>query len=165
MVEVKRIRHASFATDKIEQQIEYYQSIVGLGLVEKRADRALFASESGELTLVLEKAAASGCKAMAFEISPNAELGDVAKQLKDLGIHSDIRSDDLPGVSKTLVFADADGRQIELFSQWQFTPPGEQVRGIVVNKLGHMALSAPDPDRTAKFYSDVLGFRDSDRIE
>lgn len=165
MIEVKRIRHASFATDNLAQQVEYYQSIVGLGIVEKRADRALFASESGELTLVLDKGTTSSCKAMAFEISPNAELGDVAKQLKDLGINSEIRSDDLPGISKMLVFADADGRRIELFSQWQFTPPGEQVRGIVVNKLGHMALYAPDPDRTAKFYSDVLGFRDSDRIE
>src|SRR5256885_987826 len=75
------------------------------------------------------------------------------------------QTDDLPGIPQTLAFTDIDGRQIELFSRWQFAPPGEQVRGIVVSKLGHMALYAPDPDRTAKFYSDVLGFRDSDRIE
>jgi catechol 2,3-dioxygenase-like lactoylglutathione lyase family enzyme len=165
MIEVKRIRHVSFATDNIEQQVEYYQGIIGLGIVERQAGRALFANESGELTLVLEQGATSGCKAMAFEISPTVELGDIGKQLKDHGIKSDIRSDPVPGISQTLVFADADGRQIELFSQWKFTPPAEQVRGIVVNKLGHMALYAPDPDRTAKFYSDVLGFRDSDRIE
>jgi catechol-2,3-dioxygenase len=102
---------------------------------------------------------------MAFEIGPAAELGEVGKQLTSLGIKSDICSDPLPGISKTLIFADVDGRQIELFAQWQFTPPAEQVRGIVVNKLGHMALYAPDPKRTAKFYQDVLGFRDSDRIE
>jgi catechol-2,3-dioxygenase len=165
MIEVKRIRHATFATDNIEQQVEYYQSIIGLGIVERQPGRVLFASESGELTLVLEKAAAASCKAMAFEIGPNVELGDVGKQLTGLGIKSDIRSDHLPGISQALVFSDVDGRQIELFAQWQFAPPAEQVRGIVVNKLGHMALYAPDPDRTAKFYSDVLGFRDSDRIE
>ena len=165
MIEVKRIRHATFATPDIEQQIEYYQSTIGLGVVEKQAGRALFASDSGELTLVLEKDAASYCKAMAFEISPKAELGEVSKQLKGLGIKSDIRSDTLPGTSQTLAFTDVDGRQIELFTQWQFTAPSEQVRGIAVNKLGHMALYAPDPDLTAKFYQDVLGFRDSDRIE
>lgn len=165
MIDVKRIRHASFATENIAQQTEYYQGIIGLGLVERLAGRVLFASESGELTLVLEQGTETSCKAMAFEISPNIELADVGKQLKDLGIKSDIRSDHLPGISKTLVFSDIDGRQIELLSQWQFTPPSEQVRGIVVNRLGHMALYAPDPDRTAKFYSDVLGFRDSDRIE
>ena len=165
MIEVKRIRHAGFTTDDIGRQVEYYQSVIGLGLVERQASRALFANESGELTLVIEKDAASVCKTMAFEISPKVELGDISKQLKSLGIASDIRSDHLPGIPKTLAFADVDGRQIELFAEWQFAPPGEQVRGIVVNKLGHMALYAPDPDRTAKFYSEVLGFRDSDRIE
>jgi catechol-2,3-dioxygenase len=165
MIEVKRIRHATFATANIEQQIEYYQSIIGLGVVERQADRILFASEAGEITLVLEKDTVSPCKAMAFEISPKTELGDVSKRLNSLGIKSDIRSDSLPGISRTLAFADLDGRQIELFAQWQFAPPSEQVRGIVVNRLGHMALYAPNPDLTAKFYQDVLGFRDSDRIE
>jgi catechol 2,3-dioxygenase-like lactoylglutathione lyase family enzyme len=165
MIEVKRIRHAGFATDNIGQQVEYYQSIIGLGIVERQASRVLFANESGELTLVIEKDVASSCKTMAFEISPKIELADIGKQLKSFGIPSDIRSDHLPGIPQTLAFADIDGRQIELFAEWQFAPPGEQVRGIAVNKLGHMALYAPDPDRTARFYSDVLGFRDSDRIE
>src|SRR5437763_12341122 len=127
MIEVKRIRHAGFTTDNIEQQIEYYQSIIGLGIVEMQAARVLFANESGELTLVIEKAAAPVCKTMAFEISPKVELADVGKQLRSLGIISDIRSDDLPGIPQTLAFTDIDGRQIELFSRWQFAPPGEQV--------------------------------------
>lgn len=165
MIDVKRIRHATFSTTDIERQTEYYQSVIGLGLLEKQADRVLFSSEAGELTLVLEKDAACRSKAMAFEISPAADLADLGKKLQSLGIKSDLRSDYLPGISRALVFIDPDGRQIELFAEWQFMPPKEQVRGIVVSKLGHMALNAPDPHRTAKFYSDVLGFRDSDRIE
>jgi len=165
MIAAKRLRHVTFATANIEAQVEYYQGIIGLGIVERQADRVLFASETGELTLVLEKATASGCTGMAFEIGPGAELGEVGRQLRAAGIHSDIRSDPLPGIARTLAFTDIDGRRIELFSQWQFTVPGEQVRGIVVSKLGHMALYAPDPHQTAKFYQDVLGFRDSDRIE
>jgi catechol-2,3-dioxygenase len=112
MIKVKRIRHATFATDNIEQQVEYYQSTIGLGIVEKQAGRVLFASESGELTLVLEKDAAASCKAMAFEISPAAELGDVSKQLTSLGIKSDIRSDHLPGMSRTLVTRTRDQPQL-----------------------------------------------------
>jgi len=165
MIAAKRLRHVTFATDNIEQQVDYYQSIIGLGIVERQADRALFASEAGELTLVLEKGAASSCTGMAFEIAPGFELGDVAKQLKAIGITSEIRSDHVPGIARTLAFSDIDGRRIELFAQGQFTMPGEQVRGIVVNRLGHMALYSPDPHQAAKFYQDVLGFRDSDRIE
>ncbi|HEY4986444.1 MAG TPA: VOC family protein [Bradyrhizobium sp.] len=165
MIEVKRIRHATFATDNIEAQIEYYQSIIGLGVVDRQDGCAWLASESGELSLVLRKDAVSRCKAMAFEISPKAELRDVCKHLQGFGVASDLRSDALPGISRTLAFSDVDGRQIELFAQWTFTPPGAQVRGIAVNKLGHMAHHAPDPELTAKFFADVLGFRVSDRIE
>lgn len=165
MIAAKRLRHATFATANVERQIEYYQSIIGLGVVERQGDRAVFASEAGELTLVLEKGTVPGCAGMAFEISPGTELGEVGKQLEAAGIKAELRSDSLPGIPRTLAFTDIDGRRIELFSQWQFTVPGEQVRGIIVNKLGHMALYAPDPHRTAKFYQDVLGCRDSDRIE
>ena len=165
MIAAKRLRHATFVTDNIEQQVEYYQGIIGLGIVERQADRVWFASEAGELTLVLQKGSASGYTGMAFEIGPGAELGEVGRQLQAAGINSEIRSDHLPGIARTLVFTDIDGRRIELFSQWQFTVPDEQVRGIAVSKLGHMALYAPDPHQTANFYQDVLGFRDSDRIE
>jgi catechol 2,3-dioxygenase-like lactoylglutathione lyase family enzyme len=165
MIKAKRIRHATFATPDIEAQLEYYQSIIGLGVVARQDGRAFLASESEELTLVLEQDAVAGCKAMAFEVSPNAELRDLGKRLQGIGIKSEIRSDSLPGISQVLAFADVDGQQIELFAQWKFTAPSEQVRGIAVTKLGHMALCAPDPNLTAKFFEDVLGCRVSDRIE
>jgi catechol-2,3-dioxygenase len=165
MIEVKRIRHATFATPDVEAQIEYFQSIIGLGVAARQDGRVCLASESEELTLVLEKAATAGCRSMAFEVSPKVELRDLGKQLRGIGISADIRSDGLPGIPEMLVFDDVDGRQIELFAQWKFVAPSEQVRGIAVSKLGHMAFHAPDPDRTAKFFGEVLGCRVSDRIE
>ena len=87
------------------------------------------------------------------------------RSLNDLGIRSDIRSDSLPGVQRTLTFDDPDGHRIELFSEWQFCKSIEPIRGLAVSKLGHVALRAPDPQRTAQFFQDVLGFRVSDRIE
>src|SRR5664280_2735860 len=80
MIEAKRIRHATFATPDIEAQLEYYQSIIGLGVVARQDGRAYLASESEELTLVLEQDTVAGCKAMAFEVSPYAELHDLGKQ-------------------------------------------------------------------------------------
>ncbi|MDB5580200.1 MAG: hypothetical protein JWR80_5376, partial [Bradyrhizobium sp.] len=37
MIAAKRLRHVTFATANIEQQVEYYQSIIGLGIVERQA--------------------------------------------------------------------------------------------------------------------------------
>ena len=52
-----------------------------------------------------------------------------------------------------------------MFSRWDFCKPVEPIRGLAVAKLGHVALYTPDPERAAKFFDDVLGFRVSDRIE
>jgi catechol-2,3-dioxygenase len=97
MIAVKRIRHATFATADIEAQLEYYQSIIGLGVVARQDGRAYLASESEELTLVLEQDAVAGCKAMAFEVGPRAELRDLGKQLQGIGVKSDIRRTVCPG--------------------------------------------------------------------
>jgi len=165
MIDVKRIRHAAFATDRMDEQVDYYQSIIGLGVVAREAGRVFFATESQQLTLILESEAAPRCKAIAFEVAPSVDLSDLKNDLGRSGIKSEIRSGYLPGIEKSLVFDDVDGRRIELLSTCEFCPAVEPIRGLAVGKLGHIALFAPDPEVTARFYAEVLGFRVSDRIE
>jgi catechol 2,3-dioxygenase-like lactoylglutathione lyase family enzyme len=165
MIKVKRLRHVSFASPNIEAQLDYYQSIVGLAVIGRDDRRIILGTDSDELTLVLEHGAASRLTAIAYEVAPGLDLSDLQKSLASLDIKSEIRSDTAPGIPKTLVFNDPDGLQIELFSRWDFCKPVESVRGLAVAKLGHVALYTPDPERAAKFFGDVLGFRVSDRIE
>jgi catechol 2,3-dioxygenase-like lactoylglutathione lyase family enzyme len=165
MIKVKRLRHVSFASPNIEAQLDYYQSIVGLAVIGRDDRRIILGTDSDELTLVLEHGAASRLTAIAYEVAPGLDLSDLQKSLASLDIKSEIRSDTAPGIPKTLVFNDPDGLQIELFSRWDFCKPVESVRGLAVAKLGHVALYTPDPERAAKFFESVLGFRVSDRIE
>ena len=165
MIKVKRLRHVSFASPNIEAQLDYYQSIIGLAVIGRNDRRIILGTDSDELTLVLEHGAASRLTAIAYEVAPGLDLSDLQKSLASLDIKSEIRSDTAPGIPKTLVFNDPDGLQIELFSRWDFCKPVEPVRGLAVAKLGHVALYTPDPERAAKFFGDVLGFRVSDRIE
>jgi catechol 2,3-dioxygenase-like lactoylglutathione lyase family enzyme len=165
MIKVKRLRHVSFASPNIEAQLDYYQSIIGLAVIGRDDRRIILGTDSDELTLVLEHGAASRLTAIAYEVAPGLDLSDLQKSLASLDIKSEVRSDTAPGIPKTLVFNDPDGLQIELFSRWDFCKPVESVRGLAVAKLGHVALYTPDPERAAKFFGDVLGFRVSDRIE
>jgi len=165
MIKVKRLRHVSFASPNIEAQLDYYQSIIGLAVIGRDDRRIILGTDSDELTLVLEHGAASRLTAIAYEVAPGLDLSDLQKSLASLDIKSEVRSDTAPGIPKTLVFNDPDGLQIELFSRWDFCKPVEPVRGLAVAKLGHVALSTPDPERAAKFFESVLGFRVSDRIE
>ena len=116
-------------------------------------------------TLALERGTASQLTSIAYEVAPNLDPADLQKSLADHGIKSEIRSDTAPGIAKALVFDDPDGHRIELFSRWEFCKAVEPIRGLAVAKLGHVALHTPDPERTAAFFGDVLGFRVSDRIE
>ena len=165
MIKVKRLRHVSFASPNVEAQLDYYQSIIGLAVIERDGRRIILGTESDELTLVLEHGAASRLTAIAYEVAPGLDLSDLQKSLASLNIKSEVRSDTAPGIPKTLVFNDPDGLQIELFSRWDFCKPVEPIRGLAVAKLGHVALYTPDPERAAKFFGDLLGFRVSDRIE
>jgi catechol 2,3-dioxygenase-like lactoylglutathione lyase family enzyme len=133
--------------------------------VHRDSQRVCLGNDSDQLTMVLERAADNHLGTIAFELAPNSELGELQRSLSNLGIRSEVRSDSLPGVPKTLTFNDPDGHRIELFSEWQFCKPIEPIRGLAVNKLGHVALRAPDPQASAQFFRDVLGFRVSDRIE
>jgi catechol 2,3-dioxygenase-like lactoylglutathione lyase family enzyme len=165
MIKVKRLRHVTFASPDVEAQLDYYRSIIGLAVIGRDDRRVILGTDSDELTLVLEHGAASRLTAIAYEVAPGLDLTDLQKALASLHIKSEVRSDTAPGIPKTLVFNDPDGLQIELFSRWDFCKPVEPVRGLAVAKLGHVALSTPDPERAAKFFGDILGFRVSDRIE
>jgi catechol 2,3-dioxygenase-like lactoylglutathione lyase family enzyme len=165
MIKVKRLRHVTFASPNVEAQLDYYRSIIGLAVIGRDDRRIILGTDSDELTLVLEHGAASRLTAIAYEVAPGLDLSDLQTSLASLDIKSEVRSDTAPGIPKTLVFDDPDGLQIELFSRWDFCKPVEPVRGLAVAKLGHVALYTPDPERAAKFFESVLGFRVSDRIE
>ena len=165
MIKARRIRHASFSTPDLARQADYYQSIVGLGVIARESGRLFMATESDELAIVLEAGAEPKCKRIAFEVAPDADLAAIRTGLSASGIASDIRSDGIPGVSRSLVFTDPEGTEIELISGWNASPATESPGGIAANRLGHIAMYTADPLMTSKFYSEVLGFRVSDWIE
>ena len=165
MIKARRIRHASFSTPDLARQADYYQSIVGLGVIARESGRLFMATESDELAIVLEAGAEPKCKRIAFEVAPDADLAAMRTDLSASGIASDIRSDGIPGVSRSLVFTDPEGTEIELISGWNASPATESPGGIAANRLGHVAMYTADPLMTSKFYSEVLGFRVSDWIE
>ena len=76
MIKVKRLRHATFTTADIEAKLDYYQSIIGLGIIARDGGRILLGTESDELTLVLERGTASLLTSIAYEVAPGLEPGD-----------------------------------------------------------------------------------------
>jgi catechol 2,3-dioxygenase-like lactoylglutathione lyase family enzyme len=165
MIKAKRIGHATFVTPDLDRQADYFQQVIGLGVVSRDSNRVLLASPMGQLAVVLEKGGASSCSRIAFEVSPDIGFDDMAKSLSAHGLKSEVRSDDLPGTPKVLTFTDPKGTTIELFSEWSFQNAGSPAVGSAMpNKLGHLAFVCTDPQAMQAFYEKVLGFRMSDWI-
>ena len=86
MIKVKRLRHVSFASPNVEAQLDYYQSVIGLGVIQRSDGRVLLGTESDELTLVLERGAAPHLTSIAYEVAPNLDPADLQKSLASLDI-------------------------------------------------------------------------------
>jgi catechol 2,3-dioxygenase-like lactoylglutathione lyase family enzyme len=165
MITPRRVGHATFETPDLDKALAYYTEVNGLVLSSRDKDRAYLASKTGLLTLALEKGRDEGLRRISFEVSPTADVADMAKKLAADGIKSELRSDPVPGIGKVLAFNDPKGTTIELFQDWKYLGAHHQCFGAGPLKLGHIAYVVEDPQAMADFYCRVLGFRVSDWIE
>jgi catechol 2,3-dioxygenase-like lactoylglutathione lyase family enzyme len=162
MIKLRRIGHATFETPDLDKQIEHFTQVTGLVVAAREKDRALLATKLGQLVVQLRKGDEPRCAKLAFQVAPESDFKELARALSDDGIKSELRSDDLPGTSKLLAFEDNKGTAIEVFTEWDYLTPNQQVVGIGPIKLGHCAFVVPDVQQTCDFYERVLGFKVSD---
>ncbi|MDD1534768.1 glyoxalase [Bradyrhizobium sp. WBOS4] len=159
-----RLRHATFSSPDTERLLDYYRGVIGLGLIGRDRDRVFLASDSEQLSLVIEPGEAA-LTSIAFEISPDVEMAALEAALKRADLRPELRSDPLPGISRLLSFIDPEGTRFELIQGWTPTPAQERIGALAVTKLGHVALRTPDPLATSNFCADVMGLRVSDWVE
>jgi catechol 2,3-dioxygenase-like lactoylglutathione lyase family enzyme len=163
MIQARRIGHAVFETN-LDRLSDHYTDVVGLVVAARDRDRVFLASGLGHLAVELRKGSDVGCCKLSFEVAPETDLGDAARELSTHGIRSERSNDPAPGVSNVLTFADPKGTQIEIFTGWSALGNGQPPKGIPVTKLGHVAYFTNDLQKTIDFYANVLGFRISDWI-
>lgn len=162
MIQVRRIGYTVLETPDVERQIDYYTEILGLRLVGRDNGRAFLATKQGQQAIVLEPGGTPRCTRLGFQVAPDADLKDVAKQLREDGIASELRNSSTPGTGNLLAFADPKGTTLEIFSEETMLPVDQALYGIGPLKLGHVAFHVTDIDTIVTFYERVLGFRVSD---
>ena len=164
MIKLRRIGHATFETTALDRQIEYYCDVFGLSLYAHERGRALLTTRVGQLAIDLIEGERESCSMLSFEVSPDANFGEMQRALAEQGIESWTRTDAVPGIPRALLFKDPNGLVIELFAEWKFLQSSRPPSGIAPLKLGHVAFAMQDPAAMANFYENILGFRTSDWI-
>src|SRR5256886_362256 len=162
MIRVRKIAHASYEVPDVEQQTDYYTSVLGMTLVGKEKDTTFLANTIDHHSVVLRKGSQANCMRIAFQIGEGDDLAAFEKQVQAHGIKTQRKNDPEPSVSELVAFEDPKGTVLEVFQRAAFSHQKFQAKGIVPHKLGHVAFHVTDVHKTTKFYCDVLGFRESD---
>src|SRR4029453_1128384 len=130
MIRPRRIGHTTFETKDMDRQIAYWTEGAGLVLAEREKNRAFLAPKTRLLGGQLEKADRAHCPRLSFEVAPDSDFGDLAKNLSADGITSELRNDSIPGMGQVLTFKDNKGTAIDLFKQWSYLGSHHQVDDI-----------------------------------
>ena len=165
MIKAKRLRYARFSTPDLGRQVDYYQQVIGLSVIAQDPNRAFLATEAGQVALVLERGSTAALSALALDLAPGADLGDVVRRLGELGVRAELSSDIAPDGGQVARLTDLEGRSLELHVREHFAANREPPPGVNPLKLGHVACYTADPQAVSKYYSETLGFRISDWIE
>ncbi len=164
MIKVSRISHITLETPDLERQLDYYQRVMGLHLIERENGTAYLGTRVGQLAVVLKQAAARRCAQMAFQAPAETDLIAAAAAFSEAGTAAALRSDVTSAGGQTLVFTDPNGTEVAVSTQATFSPP-VSVTGVGPFKLGHVAFVVDNAELIASFYERFLGFRVSDWVE
>ena len=86
MIKASRVGHASFETPDLDRAIAYYTEVNGLVLHAKGHNQAFLASKTGLLTIALERGTTANLQRISFEVSPHADLSNIATKLAEHGV-------------------------------------------------------------------------------
>src|SRR5579875_135121 len=117
MIELTHLRHLALFTSNLEDTANFYETVWGLDVVERREDAVYFRGASEEHhILALIKGSRSGIHHIAFGLRDKAAVDKAAEELKAQGITLAAEPGylDEAGGGYGLRFIDPEGRCIEL---------------------------------------------------
>ncbi|GGG18870.1 VOC family protein [Paenibacillus abyssi] len=165
MFHVFRLGYVEFNTRDIEALKRYYTEVMGFSLVEEDADgRVYLSSSTDHHNIVLVPSTLSGFARFGLQYQSDFSAKDVVKQLAEIDIKAELKTDTKPGVPEVIGFSDPDGYEVQLFSEMGTAASGFKHVGIIPNKIGHLSLRVESAKRSVQFY-EKLGFINTDWIE
>ncbi|MGD0705984.1 MAG: VOC family protein [Trebonia sp.] len=166
---ITHLRHVDLAIPDYERQLAFYTQVWGLSPVATDNGLAFLAAEgSPERYIIrLRRDAGKRLDLVSFGAAAEADVDALAERLIARGVQlaQDPRALATEGGGYGLRFFDLDGRTVEV-SAGVATRSHRRIeeRESVPVRLSHVVLNCTDPDRTAQWYTDVLGFRLSDTL-
>jgi catechol 2,3-dioxygenase-like lactoylglutathione lyase family enzyme len=166
---ITHLRHVDLAVPDFERQLAFYTRTWGLTTVASDLDIAFLAAEGSPERYVirLRKDPAKRLDLVSFGAASAADVDGLAGQLIRKGVTLAAEPGRLgtEGGGYGLRFFDVDGRTVEVSADVATRAHRKiEAQESIPVRLSHVVLNGTDPDATARWYTDTLGFRLSDTL-
>jgi 2,3-dihydroxy-p-cumate/2,3-dihydroxybenzoate 3,4-dioxygenase len=171
MIRYKKLGYVELNVSDIEKSRKFYQDIVGLEFVGKRADSAVMFRCDAEdpRSVVLHQKQPAGFKSVGWMLEDDSQFENVHRRLHDNNVpYEELTSAecDLRQVARATRTVEPYTRAtLEFFTaqKGQASKPFAATH-TKIQRLGHVVWSAPQEAEAIAFFRDVLNFRESDSI-
>ena len=162
---VKGLGYVALTVPEIDRSLDFYRRVAHLKVSERGSGKAFLTGGVNHHWLRLEETGEPGLARLGFEVAGKAALDEIANRLDERHIPWK-EANDLAGdrVTDAIRFTDPDGFDIELFTD-MVSLPVPVATFLKMDRVLHSVWLAQNPAESARFYGDVLGFKESDWIE
>ena len=165
MAAVRKLSYVCYETPDLARQRDYYTDVLGMSLAGEEVGVAYLAHTVDHHSVVLRGGGATACIRIGLQIGAEEDLDAFERDVQAHGVQTRRARDLQPGIVDTLSFSDPKGTVVDVFRAPEPSAKGFSAKGVVPNKLGHVAFHVDDVLKITDFYCDVLGFRVSDWLE
>ena len=170
---VANLGYCTFTSTDLSAWKHYATDVLGLSLVGESSDRLTFKMDDHPYRLAVEKGDADKLGAAGWEMAHEADFNAALKNLARAGV-SVTQGDEAGAAARAVTryaqAADPAGNVFEIYYGRTGIGAGFQspagVQSFVTGSMGmgHLVIPAENIDETHAFYTNVLGFMDSDNL-
>lgn len=172
-----RLGRAELRVMDLEKAADYYTNVIGLDEVG-RADGKVYLKAWDEFdhhSLILQEADSPGLDHLAFKVENEEDLNDYEKKIAQFGLSMKrISKGTRLGEGEALRCELPTGHQMELYHRIDQVgtktgtlnpdPWPDGLRGIAPHRLDHLALTGDDVNTVTRFFTEVLGLFQSEKV-
>jgi catechol 2,3-dioxygenase len=162
----------------IGEALTHYVDRLGLYKVGEEDRRAFLkgADEFDHHSVTLVQSDTAGMDFIAFKLFEEADLDHYEARVKAFGIEVEhIPAGEQPGYGRRIAFMSPSGHMIQLYHQVELSDPMPDIanpdiwpiepHGMAARRFDHMQLNGTDVPRTLEFFTNVLDFSLTEKVE
>jgi catechol 2,3-dioxygenase-like lactoylglutathione lyase family enzyme len=156
----------TLAVTDLELAVDFYARIARLEPTESRGDTVFMSGGREHHWLRLERSEEPGVRRVSFEATGPGALEELAEVLRARGIATESDAGfAVDRVGSSLRFEDPSGVPVEVYTGLAELPVPVAENGVRLREMLHTLWLVPDIEQAVEFWTNVMGFKVSDRLE